>query len=84
MTYIWQESLRSVYMKRISWEVVVIVHVKHDGDLDQEESEGVGRSGYMQVRQREYVQFNLIIQLRNLGRDQLNIVFNNYVGEGNK
>lgn len=36
MTYIWQESLRSVYMKRISWEVVVIVHVKHDGDLDQE------------------------------------------------
>lgn len=61
-----------------------IVHVKHDGDLDQEESEGVGRSGYMQVRQREYVQFNLIIQLRNLGRDQLNKVFNNYVGEGNK
>lgn len=30
------------------------------------------------------MQFNLIIQLRNPGRDQLNKLFNNYEGEGVK
>lgn len=48
MTYMLKRSLQNCLYKEdrnreISWEIVVTVHVKHNGDLDQEGVIGGGK-----------------------------------------
>lgn len=48
MTYMLKRSLQNCLYKEdrnreISWEIVVTVHVKHNGDLDQEGVSGGGK-----------------------------------------